>query len=80
MRMFSVIFKDTLTAFNDFENKKKSVWSNAFLYVKKYIFRKFIQYTIQWDKTKMLQKFPSDKINVTKKAVFFHSRAPPITA
>ena len=31
---------------------------------------------VHWDKTQMLQKFPSDKINVTKNALFFHSRAP----
>ena len=37
---------------------------------------KFIQYTIYWDKIQMLQKFPLDKINVTKIAPLFPSRAP----
>ena len=39
-----------------------------------FIFWKFIQYTIHWDKTQMLKKFPLDKINVTINALtsFFH--------
>ena len=36
---------------------KKSVWSNIFWYVKGYIFWKFIQYTIHWNKTQMLKNF-----------------------
>ena len=48
-----------MKAFDDFKNKQKSVWSSAFRYVKECIFWKFIQYTIQWDKTQMLKKkFP----------------------
>ena len=35
-----------------------------------------IQYTIHWDKTQMLKKFPLDKINGTKNALFFLSQAP----
>ena len=38
-----------------------------------YIFWKFIQYTILWSKThwqRMLTKFPSDKLNVSKNALF----------
>ena len=35
-----------------------------------------IQYTKHWDKTQMLIKFPSDKINGTKNALFVLSRAP----
>ena len=31
---------------------------------------------IPWDKTQMLKKFPSNKINGTKNALFFLSRAP----
>ena len=54
----------------------KKVQSNFFWYVKVCIFWKFIQYTIHWDKTQMLQKFPSDKINGTKNALFFLSQAP----
>ena len=74
--MFFYSHKDTLKAFNDFKNKQKSVWSNVFWYVKVCIFWKCIQYTIHWDKTQMLKKFPSDKINGTKNALFFLSRAP----
>ena len=49
---------------------------NVFWYVKVYIFCKCIQYIIHWDKTQMLKKFSSDKINGTKDALFFLSRAP----
>ena len=58
------------------ETSNKSVWSNVFWYVKVYIFWKCIQCTILWDKTQMLKKFPSDKINGTKNALFFLLRAP----
>ena len=61
---------DTLKAFNDFENKQKSVCSNVSWYVKVCIFWKCIQYTIYWDKTQMLKKIPSDKIDGTKNALF----------
>ena len=41
-----------------------------------YIFWKFIQYTMHWDKTQIIIKnFPSKKVTVTKNALFF-SRAP----
>ena len=30
-----------------------------------------IQYAVQWDKTQILKKFPSDKINGYKKCLFF---------
>ena len=58
------------------ETNNKSVWSNVFWFVKVCIFWKCIQYTIHWDKTQMLKKIPSDKINGTKNALFFLSRAP----
>ena len=48
------------------KTSNKSVWSNISWYVKVYIFRKFIQNTIQWGKTQVLKKIPSDKINITK--------------
>ena len=64
--------KNTLSAFDDFK-KQKSVWSNAFWYVKVCIFWKRIQYTIYWDKTQVLKKFPSDKIKVQKIPSFFFS-------
>ena len=48
------------------KTSNKNVWSSVFWYVKVYMFWKFIQYTIHWDKIQRLKKFPSDKINVTK--------------
>ena len=33
-------------------------------------------YTIHWDKTQTLKKFPSDKIKVTKNALFFLLQVP----
>ena len=48
------------------ETSSKSVWSNVFWHVKVCRFRKCIQYTIHWDKTQILKKFPSDKIKGTK--------------
>ena len=58
------------------KTSNKSVWSNVFWYVKVCIFWKCIQYTIHWDKTQILKNIPSDKINGTKNALFFLSRAP----
>ena len=75
MKLFSV-FQDTLKTFSDFKNKHQSVWSNVFWYVKVCVFWMSIQYTIHWDKTQMLNKFCSDKINGTKNALFFHWEAP----
>ena len=54
----------------------KSARDNIFLYVNVCIFWKCIQYTIHWDKTQMLKKFPPDKINGTKNALSFLSRTP----
>ena len=65
-----------MKAFHDFKNKQKSVWSNVFWYVKVCRFWNCIQYTIHWDKTQMLKKNHSDKINGTKNAFFSLSRAP----
>ena len=64
--------RDTLKAFNGFINKLiKNVWSNVLWFVKVYIFWKCIQYTIHWDKTQMLKKFPLDKINGKNKCPLF---------
>ena len=52
------------------KTSNKSAWSNIFWYVKVCIFWKCIQYAIHWAKTQMLKKFPSDKINDTKSALF----------
>ena len=65
-----------MRAFDDFKNKQKTVWSNVFWYVKVSIFWKCIQYTIHWDKTQMLKKFPLNKINGIKNAHFLLSRIP----
>ena len=46
-------------AFNDFKNKEKSPSRNIFWYVKVCIFWKLIQYTVHWDKIKMLKKMSS---------------------
>ena len=54
---------------------KKNIWSNVFQYGKVYIFWKFIQCSIQWDKMQELQKFSKDKINLRKKVFFFFSQA-----
>ena len=68
--------RDTLKAFDDF-NSKQQKCMNCFLICKSvYKFWKFIQYTIHWDKTRTLIKFPSDKTNVSKIALFFLSRVP----
>ena len=61
------------------KTSNKSVWSIVFWYVKVYIFWKFNQSTIHRDKTQMLTKYPSDKINVTKKHSFFFREPQPIT-
>ena len=49
--------KDTPKVLVDFKSKQKSVWSNVFWYVKILIFWKCIQYSINWDKTQMLNIF-----------------------
>ena len=49
-------FKDTLKAFDYFKNKQKSVWRNAKVYAKVYIFWKFIKNFIQRVKIKTLRK------------------------
>ena len=78
LKYFMTHFKDTLRVFDDFKSKNKSAWSNAFWYVKVYIFWKFIQYNIYRDKTQMLRKFPLNKVKIKKrkKAPFFLLRAP----
>ena len=74
--LYLMSFKDTLKAFDDFKNKQKRVWSNSFWYVKVCIFWKSVQNIIHWHKRQMFKKFPSDKINSTKNALFFLSWAP----
>ena len=56
------------------ETSNESVWSNVFWYVKVCIFWECIQYSIPWHKKQFSKKFP--KINGTKNALFFLSRAP----
>ena len=54
----------------------KTVWSNVLWYVTVCIFWKCIQYTIHWEKTKILKNFPLDKISGTKNALYFLWEAP----
>ena len=67
----SFALKDTPKAFGDFKNKQQKCMKQCFLI----IFWKCIQYTLYWDKTQMLKKFPSNKINGAKNALFFLPRA-----
>ena len=57
------MFKETLKAMDDSKNSQKNVESNVFWCVKVCILWKSIQYTIHWDKTQILKKYHSDKIN-----------------
>ena len=57
------------------KTSNKSVWSNVSWYVKVCIFWKCIRYTIHWDKTQLLKKFPLGKISGAK-IPSFSSRAP----
>ena len=68
--------KDMLKGCDYFKDKQNIVWSIAFWYVKICIFWKCIQYNMHCDKKQMLKNFPSHKINGTKNASFFLSRAP----
>ena len=49
---------------------------NIFSYVKVRVFWKRIHYTVHWDEIQMFKKFPLDRMNDTKYALFFPSRAP----
>ena len=62
------------------KTSSKSAWSDVFWYsTRACIFWKCIQYTLHRDKTEMLKKFPSDKINGTKNASFFFRKLQLIT-
>ena len=67
---------DTLKAFDNFKANSKSIWSNVFWSAKVCILWRCIQYTIHWDKTQKLKKFPSEKINGTIDALSLFLRAP----
>ena len=54
----------TLNVFDDFRNKQKSLWSNVFLVCKTICILKVYSTTIHLDKTQMLKKFFSEKINI----------------
>ena len=73
IRLFVQSFKDTLKVLDDFKNKQKSVWSKVFWYVKVWSVFNTLYLEI---KRRMLKEFPSGKINGTKNALFFLSRAP----
>ena len=68
------VSKETLNAFHDFKNKLKRVWSNVFRYVKVWIFWKYTQYAMHWDKAQMLKEISSEKINCIKNVLFFLSQ------
>ena len=69
--LYTVNLRNLLIECPNEVNKHKSVWSNVWWYVKVCIFWKCIQYTIHWDETQMLKKFPSIKIIGTKNSLFF---------
>ena len=71
-----ILIKHALKAFSNFRNKQQICVKYAFWYVKVCIFSKCIQYTIHWDKTQILKKFSSDKINGAQNVLFFLSQAP----
>ena len=56
------------------QTSNKAVWSNVFWYVTVYIFWKFIQYPMHWDKTQIFLKiiFAKDKRNKNWVLSFFH--------
>ena len=56
------------------KTSKKTHEVMFFWYVKVGILWKCIIYTIHWNKTQMLKKFPLDEINGIKNALFFLSR------
>ena len=57
-----------------------SVRSNAFIFVKVFIFRKCIQDTTYWDKTQMLKKrFFRTKLTIQKMLFFFFHKVQHIT-
>ena len=68
--------KDTTEAFDDFKNKQKEWMNKCSWYLKVHIFWKFVKHIMHWDKTQILKKIPTYKINVIKNALFFLSRAP----
>ena len=67
-------WNDRLKASNDFKNKQKSVWRNAFWYSKVCILWKFIQYTIHGDETQMLKKNSFGQNKQYKKCSYFFFR------
>ena len=73
--------KDTLKGFDILKTSKKVyeimflIWSMHILKVYS-VHYSFLGHSVHWDKTQMLKKFPSDKINGTKNALFFLSRIP----
>ena len=68
-----IFIKDTLKVFDDFKIKQQKCVKKCFLICKSmYI----LKVSIHWDKTQMLKKFPLNKINGTKNALFFLWWAP----
>ena len=79
MKKLIFCFKDSLKAFDNFENMKKSVRGNVFCYVQVFIFWKSIQYTMHWGKTQMLKKIIRIKQALQKMPFLFFSELQLIT-
>ena len=68
---FFIFLQGCTKGFSQFEvMQHKSIWNNAFWYAKVYIFWKFIQYPMHWDKIHV-KKIPSDKKTLQKTQYFF---------
>ena len=63
--------KDTTEAFDDFKNKQKEWMNKCSWYLKVYIFWNFIKHLMHWDKTQILKRISTYKINGPKNTLFF---------
>ena len=68
-------FKDTLKAFDEFKNKKKSLWS-IFFVMERYVYSGSVFDTLYIQRKHNVKKNSSGKINGTKGTFFSFSRAP----
>ena len=73
---FFIFLQGCTKGFSQFEvMQHKSIWNNAFWYAKVYIFWKFIQYPMHWDKIHVKKNSFRQK-NPSKNAVFLLPQAP----
>ena len=68
--------KDTLKPFEDFKYKQKSVWCNAFCYVKKYVYSESLLNTLYVEIKNKCWKNSFGQNKQYKKCPLFLSRAP----